>query len=268
MANSKSNFGIRVVPESRRNITAGYKSGRITVIGDPFYVKLKRSPAAAVVCECDCGTVFVVRCLSVLNGVTQSCGCLHRDRVVASIGKHFGTYTRLYNIWCKMIARCHTKSDHAWRWYGARGIAVCGEWRSSFEIFREWAGQNGYTDELTIERIDNDFGYCPSNCKWIPMSEQAKNRRANKKIVAFGETKSIAEWSRDERCRVAIGALGFRLRSGWEPERALSTPKISKRERLIVPCACGCGRTLENRDSKGRIRRFICGHRKFLEVWE
>lgn len=102
--------------------------------------------------------------------------------------------TRLYGIWCKIKGKCYTKTDDHYKWYGSRGITVCEEWKNSFITFREWALNNGYSDNLTIDRIDNNGNYEPSNCRWVDMKTQANNRRSNLYLTFNGETKRIYEW--------------------------------------------------------------------------
>jgi len=109
--------------------------------------------------------------------------------------KHGGKGTRLYCIWKDMRRRCRTTKGKNSVWYTNRGIKVCDEWQE-FIPFRKWALSNGYTDELTIDRKDVNGNYEPSNCRWIPMKEQAANRRGNVLVEIEGETKTISEWAR------------------------------------------------------------------------
>ncbi len=103
---------------------------------------------------------------------------------------------RLYNIWRGIKYRCTDPNCSCYSHYGGRGIAMCNEWLQSFDAFRQWSMQNGYSDNLTVDRIDNNGNYCPSNCRWITHSEQQRNRNNNIRIEHDGESKTISEWSR------------------------------------------------------------------------
>lgn len=136
--------------------------------------------------------------------------------------KHGGKGTRLYGIWKKMRDRCYSPNNPKYYRYGGRGIVICDEW-SDFAVFREWALSNGYSDELSIDRIDNDGNYEPTNCRWATAKEQANNRgqRVDAQIVTWnGETRSIKEWA--AILGIKHKTLVERYRRGW------TAPKLFK----------------------------------------
>lgn len=124
-----------------------------------------------------------------------------------------------------MKARCYVETDLGYPGYGGRGITICQEWLNSFEVFYQWAIANGFTPELSIDRIDNDRPYSPENCRWTDAVTQASNTRArnrDRRITAFGETKTVSQWGLDARCRVHPATLRGRVVRGWRPEDAIS----------------------------------------------
>lgn len=135
----------------------------------------QRNTEAYFICRCDCGTEKEVEAKALLSSRSKSCGCYQKDN--PTIVKHRQCDTRLYRIWANMKNRCHNEQSNGYKYWGGRGISVCDEWRTSFESFRDWALLNGYSDELTIDRIDNDGNYEPDNCRWATMLTQIRNKR-------------------------------------------------------------------------------------------
>ena len=119
-----------------------------------------------------CGEEFRTQIKGVKNGNTKSCGCYTK--------KHGLTNTRLYNIWVNIKARTLNPKHKNYKYYGGRGITICEEWKNDFMSFYNWAMSNGYSDELSIDRIDNDGNYCPENCRWTTQTIQTRNQRIYK----------------------------------------------------------------------------------------
>ena len=181
-----------------------------------------KGKAVAWLCKCDCGEEVVVRGNDLRRGVTQSCGCLHNEVFAERSTRHGLHGTRLYNIWGLMVQRCYNKETPCYDDYGGRGIDICPEWRESFQAFYEWSMGNGYRENLTIDRIDNDKGYFPGNCRWVTRKAQANNTRRNHYITYNGETHTLAEWA--EALGFHPNTLGSRIYRGWSVDKALTTP--------------------------------------------
>jgi hypothetical protein len=130
---------------------------------------------------------------------------------------------RLKNVWTLMRRRCVDVDDHAYKHYGARGILITPEW-DDFGVFVVWAIRNGFDSSLELDREDNDGPYAPSNCRWITHAENCNNKSNNRRVTAFGETKTVSQWAQDERCVVPDRLLRYRLAvGGWPSEEAITT---------------------------------------------
>jgi hypothetical protein len=133
----------------------------------------------------------------------------------------------LYAIWLQMKQRCYNENNASYPGYGGRGISVCSEWKDDFAVFYDWAINSGWQKGLSIERVDFNGNYEPSNCTWIPMSEQSKNTRLTHKITFNGETHSVGSWAKI--IGISESTLRFRLRSrNYTIEEALSKPVDKK----------------------------------------
>jgi hypothetical protein len=154
-------------------------------------------------CLCECGNVTEANATQLVRGNKKSCGCfarkVSRENMIAvheSKGRkiHDMHGTRLHNLWRAMISRCTYVGDTNYHHYGGRGITVCDSWRD-FITFKDWALSHGYSDELSIDRIDVNGNYEPKNCQWIPFSKQYRNKRTTHWIEVNGENKTITEWA-------------------------------------------------------------------------
>ena len=134
-------------------------------------------------CKCDCGNIVLVSGHDLVSGHTKSCGCLQKERTSEVRYKHGDRDARLYSVWKTMKKRCENPKSKSYQWYGAKGVSVCEEWHD-YSVFKEWALNNGYDEsaikgQCTIDRINPYGNYEPDNCRWISITEQAKNKRLN-----------------------------------------------------------------------------------------
>jgi hypothetical protein len=163
-----------------REVKQGEKFGRLTVLG---LTKVQGGRTKAN-CKCDCGSIKLVLAYSLKDGNTQSCGCLQRERTSAARKTHGHTVsdktTAAYQVWTNMLTRCNNPKATRYAEYGARGIRVCEHWMK-FENFLSDMGEPSHG--MTIDRINNDGDYAPSNCRWVTQTEQCRNRRSNRAVI-------------------------------------------------------------------------------------
>jgi hypothetical protein len=196
----------------------GQKFNRWTIISEPF---LQKSHHPLISCKCDCGTVKNVYLTHLTRGLSKSCGCLKKELAGQQRIIHGMTKTREFKIWMKMRQRCLNSSDHAFKDYGGRGITVCDRWINSFENF--YADMGDSPEGMSIDRIDNNKGYSPDNCKWSTDKEQSRNRRNNHMITFNEKTQCLTDWSSE--LGIKHHTLCVRLNKlNWSIEKALTTP--------------------------------------------
>jgi len=160
----------------------GKTFGRLTVLQDSGK---RRRNFVVWDCLCLCGNLALITTAELQSGKTKSCGCLRRE----NRKKHGDSWPRkrLYRIWSHMFERCNGENYQFYYRYGGRGIKVCEEWKD-YSVFKAWALNNGYTDNLTIDRIDNDGNYEPSNCQWLTNRENAI--KGGSRVIPEGLEKS------------------------------------------------------------------------------
>lgn len=197
----------------------GKKYGRLTVIK---HIGKDKYNNAIWKCKCSCGNIITIRGATLRNGKAQSCGCLRKE-MTKQLAKnniiHNMSNTRLYRVWQGMKSRCYYKQNNRYKDYGGRGIKVCNEWIHDFTAFYEWAINNGYQDNLTIDRIDVDGNYELSNCRWITSRDQQRNKRTSNLYTINGETRCLSEWC--EKLNLNYNTVSTRIHRNYTIEKAL-----------------------------------------------
>lgn len=175
-------------------------------------------------CVCDCGKETIVSGSNLKNGNTKSCGCIHSELLIKRNTSHgFSQNESLYSVWRGIKSRCYCVNGVYYKNYGGRGIVVCDDWKNDYVMFRNWALENGYVKGLSIDRIDNNGNYEPSNCKFSTRVEQANNTSKNRFILWEGKTQTIKQWS--EEIGMKYTSLSQRInKCGWSIEKSFTTP--------------------------------------------
>lgn len=190
---------------------AGFRSGALVAL---HRVENSKNGRVCWLCQCDCGNTTIAVAADIKSGHTKTCGCRSLRHP-----KHGYASTKIYKIWKSMNQRCHNPKNKSYPRYGARGIFVCDRWKE-FSSFLEDMGvpEKG----LSLDRIDNDKGYSPDNCRWVNSKTQNRNRRDNNLIDFNGEVKTLAEWAEEKQ--MPYSTLSYRIHRGWDVEKALLTP--------------------------------------------
>lgn len=210
--------------------------GRLTVKGLAYF-KNKRS---YWLCSCECGNTTIVNSHNLVSGNTQSCGCLlnaqrkengkkmlEANKINSPKKTHGLSKHRLYKVWQDMKTRCYCKTNKHYPSYGGRGIKICQEWLDSFINFYNWAYANGYDDtvpnrQCTIDRINVNENYEPTNCRWVTQKQQNRNTRKN--VLYEYKNKKYTRGELSEISNISYGVIRYRLNNGWSIEKTLTTP--------------------------------------------
>lgn len=211
----------------KRRLVAGQKFGRWTVLSFAGVTK----EASRWACRCDCGTERVVAQRQLILGRSGSCGCLKREIRAAALRAlrttHGMSESPEFNTWTLILGRCCNPNNAAFSRYGGRGILICDRWKGSFQAFLEDVGPRP-SPEHSIDRIDNNRGYEPSNVRWATRLQQARNKRSNRILTMGGESLPVSVWA--ERYGLLGGAIRARIdKLGWGIQRAITTPSQSRR---------------------------------------
>lgn len=177
-------------------------------------------------CRCDCGNEKFVEGHHLKDGTSKSCGCINKERFET----HGKSNTRLFRIWTGMKQRCYNCKTQYYKIYGGHGIEVCEEWRNDFQTFYDWAMANGYSENLSIDRIDSDGNYEPLNCRWVTNVEQANNKRSNYLLELNGKIQTITKWSKE--FGISTQTIKHRIKKlGWSVEKAITVSPNSNGNR-------------------------------------
>ena len=197
-----------------KNSKVGNRYGRLTVL-EIDKSKIGGRQGYYYICQCDCGNTVSVRG-NILGKNTKSCGCLKKEQDKKNLGRYTTgqSHSKLACIWYHMRSRCNNERDTNYKRYGARGISVCKEWDEDFLAFKEWADKNGYEEGLTIDRIDSNGNYEPSNCRWLTLSKQQNNKRITLWVLHKGEYKSLKEAYNEEKPSISYQTAKTRYHQG------------------------------------------------------
>jgi hypothetical protein len=216
---------------------SGRKYNHLTVVKFAYskIVGKRGDKSPYYLCRCDCGNEKIVCGYCLKSGQTKSCGCQKIASSAKTLVKynqdvenhnyhrtHNHTYTRLYKIYHGMKSRCYNTNVKEYRLYGGRGIIICDEWLNNSSLFFEWAEKTGYKEELTIDRIDVNGNYEPTNCRWVTMKVQENNKRNNHSITINGEIKTVTEWA--NIYGIKRNTVYERIRRGMDEITALIKP--------------------------------------------
>lgn len=210
----------------------GKKFGKLTVIK---LVSGNNATNRKYLCKCDCGNEKITSEENLRRGHCKSCGCLYKNnggKCKETKGYYLDSRSKLYMVWTFMIRRCTNPKDSNYERYGKRGIKVCEEWKD-YSVFRNWAIKTGYKEnhsraECSLDRIDNNGNYEPSNCRWTDMKTQSNNTRMNTIVCYKGMKKTLSEWA--DYYKIPYKLFVNRYSKGWTIEEIINTPKGRRRK--------------------------------------
>jgi hypothetical protein len=205
----------------------GQVFNRLKVLGDSG--ERTKGNKVKWLCQCSCGNNTCVESYKLKSKHTQSCGCIHKEQLVARNLTHGMSDFPEYSNWLHIRKRCNNPADPNYPDYGGRGITVCSAW-DSFEAFYKDMGPRP-SPKHSIDRIDNNLGYSPENCRWATSGQQANNKRNNHLLTFRGKTMNIKNWAQE--LGVNERRLRTRLSAGWSAERALTEPVDTVRSQFV-----------------------------------
>ena len=222
----------------RKLLEPGMRFGMLTIEGLCSHIHIEPNGHTRRLywCICDCGKRIVANAQALRAGNRKSCGCMRKakpkqpppprpQRTKPQFCREAQkTYRRLANIWRLMRQRCYNPTHFNYRNYGARGIGICEEWLKSRDAFIFWAITHGHSFDKTIDRIDNDGGYCPENCRWVKWDTQCNNKRCSHFIEYGDECLTVKQWER--RLGLSKGTMNWRLSHGWTPKEAIEGRRV------------------------------------------
>lgn len=211
----------------------GKRFGKLVAIGR-VAKKVKSQFVTFYLCHCECGNYKLIRDGSLNNGVTKSCGCMHKEGVKNRMTKHGMRYEPLYHVWHGMIDRCVNKKCKGYKYYGGRGISVCIEWLSDISCFIKWCKSNGWKKGLDIDRINNNGNYSPGNCRFVTKKINSRNKRNNRLLIYKGNEYCMADLA--DKYNISYKNLSERIYRGWSVKDAVEIPVKKYRRRVKEEC--------------------------------
>lgn len=209
---------------SNKNIDFSKEVGKVYGNLKILEMRKEKNKVRSCIARCACGVEKEFNYFNLKYEKSVSCGCIGSKKLVEDSTTHGMSYTRLYRIWRNMKTRCYNKKSNRFEIYGGKGIKICADWLESFEAFRDWAMKNGYEEELSIDRMDNNGDYEPTNCRWVDVKTQVRNRSNTWLIKIDGIEKPAATWC--EYYGISVRLAHVRKNRGWSDIDCVTTPKL------------------------------------------